>query len=197
MANIQGTSGNNYLVGTQGSDQIYGYAGNDTIIGGAGNDYLVGGSGNDILTGGSGRDTFVLNYSGGGIDTITDFSVKNDVLKVTTSAIGSSQNKSTPSSLTNYEVIEDTGIYPSEYVIGTLSSLSNYKVFEDAAIDFTKFTTGSLTLGSSDASKAANFFTYDASTGALFYLNQQLASLPLNLDWNTAVVVAARNSNGQ
>ena len=172
MAIIQGTSGNDYLAGTQGNDQIYGNAGNDTLIGGAGNDYLVGGGGNDILTGGSGRDTFVLNYSGGGIDRITDFSVINDILKITTSTISS-----------------------SKYIIGTPSSLTNYEVIEDAGVDSTKFTTRSLTLGSSDASKPANFFTYNASTGALFYLNQQLAWLPRNLDWNSTIVVASRNNN--
>ncbi|WP_375512884.1 calcium-binding protein [uncultured Nostoc sp.] len=177
MANIQGTSGNDYLAGTQGSDQIYGNAGDDTLIGGAGNDYLVGEAGNDILTGGNGRDTFVLNYSGGGIDTITDFSVSNDILKVTTSTIGA-----------------------SNYLIGTRSSLSNsslsnYEVIEDGAIDSTKFTTRSLTLGSSNASQSANIFTYNASTGALFYLNQQIAWLPPNLNWNTAVVVASKTTN--
>ncbi len=172
MANIQGNSGNNYLAGTQGSDQIYGYEGDDTLIGGAGNDYLVGGSGNDILTGGSGRDTFVLNYSGGGIDTITDFSVSDDVLKVTTSTIGA-----------------------SKYLIGTRSSLSNYEVIEDVGVVSTKFTNRSLTLGSSNTSQSASIFTYNASTGALFYLSQQIAWLSPNLDWNTAVVVAARTSN--
>ncbi|MEH2317600.1 MAG: hypothetical protein V7K24_10855 [Nostoc sp.] len=169
METIEGTSGNDYLTGgTQGNYQIYGYEGNDTLIGGSGDDYLVGGDGNDILTGGAGRDTFVLNYSGGGIDTITDFSVDDDVLKITTPMIGY-----------------------SEFVIGTPSSLSNYDLGEDAAIDSTKFTTGSLTLGASDASKPSDIFTYNANTGALFYSNQQLAWLPLNLDWNNTVLVPA------
>ncbi|MCC5606526.1 hypothetical protein LC612_06915 [Nostoc sp. CHAB 5834] len=172
MATLYGTSANNYLVGTSVNDQIYGYAGNDTLIGGAGNDYLEGGSGNDYLTGSSGRDTFVLNYSGGGIDTITDFSVNNDILKVTTSTISASKYViGTPSSLSN-------------------SSLSNYEAIEDAAIVSTKLTNSSLTLGSSNASQSTtNIFTYNASTGALFYLNQQLAWLPRNLNWNGAIVV--------
>ena len=172
MANIQGTSRNDYLTGTQGSDQIYGNAGNDTLIGGAGNDYLVGESGNDILTGGIGRDTFVLNYSGGGIDRITDFSVSNDILKVTTSSISA-----------------------SNYLIGTPSSLRNYEQVEDGAIDSTNFTTRSQTLGSSTASRSANIFTYNASTGALFYSNQQIAWLPCYLDWNSTTVVASRTNN--
>lgn len=172
MAIIHGTSGNNYLTGTQGNDQIYGYAGNDTLIGGAGNDNLVGGGGNDLLTGGSGRDTFVLNYSGGGIDTITDFSVTNDILKVTTSTISS-----------------------SKYVIGTRSNVTDYQAIEDSATDSAEFKTRPLTLGSSDVSKSASFFTYNASTGALFYLSQQLAWLPRNLDWNSTVVVPLRTDS--
>jgi Ca2+-binding RTX toxin-like protein len=157
VGNIYGTSGNDNLTGTQGDDQIYGYGGND---------YLVGGGGNDILTGGTGRDTFVLYYSGGGIDRITDFSVSNDILKVTTSSISSSQ-----------------------YVIGTLSSLSNYEVSKDTGISSTNLANRSLTVESSSSGSSANIFTYNASTGALFYLNQQLAWLPTNLNWNFAVVV--------
>ncbi|MEH2412684.1 calcium-binding protein [Nostoc sp.] len=196
METIEGTSGNDYLTaGTQGNYQIYGYEGNDTLIGGSGDDYLdggdgddslvggdgndvltggsgsdtlVGGDGNDVLTGGSGSDTFVLNYSGGGIDRITDFSVDDDVLQITTPVIGFSQ-----------------------YVIGRPSSLTNYELPEDAAIVSTKFTTPSLTLGLSNASNPSDIFTYNANTGALFYMNQQLAWLPIHLDWNNAVVVPA------
>ncbi|WP_308189859.1 hypothetical protein [Nostoc sp. XA010] len=172
MANIQGNSANNYLAGTQGSDQIYGYEGDDTLIGGLGNDNLVGGGGNDILTGGSGRDTFVLNYSSGGIDRIKDFSVSNDVLKVTTSTISASR-----------------------YLIGTRASLSNYEVGEDAGMVSPKSTNRSVTLGSSNTSRSSSLFTYEASTGALFYLDQQIAWLSPNLNWNTAVVVASRTNN--
>ncbi|MEH1942403.1 MAG: hypothetical protein V7L01_19615 [Nostoc sp.] len=166
MAIIQGTSGNDNLTGTQVNDQVYGNGGDDILTGGAGNDNLVGGSGNDNLTGGIGRDTYVLQYSGGGIDRIPDFSVNDDILKVTTSTISS-----------------------SNYLIGTQSSLTNYQVIEDGAIDSTKFATRSLTLGSSNISQSSSIFTYNASTGALFYSSQQLAWLPPNLNWNGVVVV--------
>ncbi|MBW4423278.1 MAG: hypothetical protein KME50_02125 [Nostoc desertorum CM1-VF14] len=86
---IEGTPGNDYLTTIQANEQIYGYEGDDTLIGGPDKDYLVGGGGNDILTGGSGRDTFILDYSGGGIDTITDFSFNNDIVKITTPIIPS------------------------------------------------------------------------------------------------------------
>ncbi|MCC5615375.1 hypothetical protein LC605_09865 [Nostoc sp. CHAB 5836] len=75
---IYGTNGNDNLTGTSGSDHIYGYEGNDTLTGGSGNDVLIGGLGDDILSGGPGRDVFVMYYSGGGIDRITDFSPKED-----------------------------------------------------------------------------------------------------------------------
>ncbi|MCC5614211.1 hypothetical protein LC605_03795 [Nostoc sp. CHAB 5836] len=87
MAIIYGTSGNDYLTGTEEKNRIYGYLGDDILIGGSGRDHLLGEDGNDILTGGTGRDTFVVNYSGGGIDTITDFSVNDDILEITTSSI--------------------------------------------------------------------------------------------------------------
>ncbi len=49
MANIVGTSGNEYLEGTGESDFIDGADGNDTLVGGAGNDTIVGGNGNDTV----------------------------------------------------------------------------------------------------------------------------------------------------
>ena len=49
------------------------------IDGGGGNDMLTGGSGNDILTGGDGDDTFVFGANSGD-DTVTDFSLADDVL---------------------------------------------------------------------------------------------------------------------
>ena len=74
---------NNYLLGTSGNDDIIGSRGNDTLVGGAGDDTLVGGAGNDTLNGGAGADTFVLSYINGGIDTITNFLVNNDVISIT------------------------------------------------------------------------------------------------------------------
>ena len=168
---IYGTSGNDYLTGTE-ENTIYGDEGDDTLIGGSGQDYLVGKGGNDILTGGSGQDTFVLNYSGGGIDTIKDFSVTNDILKVTTSTISS-----------------------SKFVIGARANVTDYEAIEDPATDSTEFKTRPLTLGSSSVSKSASFFTYDPSTGALSYLSQQLAWLPRNLDWNSTVVVPLKTDS--
>ncbi len=56
--------------------------GHDLVQGGAGRDTIHAGGGNDTLTGGAGADVFV--FHGGGIDhdTITDFTVGRDVLRL-------------------------------------------------------------------------------------------------------------------
>ena len=165
---IQGTSGNDSLLGTQANDQIYGYggadtlrggAGYDTLIGGAGDDSLVGGSGNDFLTGGSGRDTFVLDSSGSsGIDRITEFSVEDDLLKITTSTI-SSTNAISPSyegdsSLMDRKLAPPIGSEPSvtQAIVGAGIGLPSY-------------------------------LTYYANTGSLWYYSRQLAWLPIDLNF--------------
>ena len=99
---IVGNSANNSLKGGKGADKLYGGAGNDTLLGGAGadslfgetgndllkgdagNDTLSGGSGNDTLTGGAGNDVFV--YSAGK-DTITDYTAKQDKIKISSGTI--------------------------------------------------------------------------------------------------------------
>ena len=49
------------------------------IYGGAGDDTIDGGAGDDLLTGGEGEDVFFFDTDGGN-DTITDFSVTEDVI---------------------------------------------------------------------------------------------------------------------
>lgn len=77
-------STNDSLVGGDDNDSLTGGSGYDTLAGGFGNDTLVGGFDNDTLDGGAAADTFVLYFSGGGIDNISDFSVSEDVIDVTT-----------------------------------------------------------------------------------------------------------------
>ena len=184
MATIDGTFGDDYLTGTEKDDEIYGYEGNDTLIGGLGKDNLVGGDGNDTLTGGKGKDTFVLYYSGGGIDRITDFSVKEDRIDVI-----SASHKSKPvySGLTEGAAIDSTQFTTSPLTLGASKDIVTYSgLTESIAIDSTEFTTSPLTLGSSNVVPLqGGIFTYDTNTGALFYGQQQLAWLPPNLDWPT------------
>jgi Ca2+-binding RTX toxin-like protein len=57
---------------------------NNTLLGGNGNDVLAGGLGNDTLTGGAGQDTFAFNsaISAANIDTLTDFKVADDTIRL-------------------------------------------------------------------------------------------------------------------
>ncbi|WP_268995438.1 M10 family metallopeptidase C-terminal domain-containing protein [Microvirga roseola] len=79
---LDGLRGNDSLWGRGGQDAIYGGYGNDKIYGESGSDVLGGGRGRDTLTGGSGKDFFVFEskVSKSEIDTITDFSTKDDTI---------------------------------------------------------------------------------------------------------------------
>ena len=82
---VVGDNLDNRLFGQGGIDTIYGQAGNDILDGGAGNDFLAGGLGNDNLTGGANNDTFFFNTTlnaATNVDTITDFSVPNDTIRL-------------------------------------------------------------------------------------------------------------------
>lgn len=63
---------------------ITGNSGKNVLSGEAGNDTLSGGGGADRLTGGSGKDQFLFNSSlgGGNIDTITDYNVADDTIRL-------------------------------------------------------------------------------------------------------------------
>ena len=92
---IKGGDGNDSLLGEGGKDKVWGGKGNDALLGGGGGDKLKGGDGNDEISGGGGKDTiwgdrgkdtltgggskdvFVVKAKGG-LDTITDLSIKQD-----------------------------------------------------------------------------------------------------------------------
>ena len=125
------------LTGTdQSSDDIYGYEGNDTLmglscndtlVGGLGNDKLEGGRGNDTLTGNEGMDTFVLYYSEGGIDTITDFSNNDhDQIIVTSAPIvsGASLSFQTSASVISPPSISSNNVCKNATVV--LQDVFNY-----------------------------------------------------------------------
>jgi len=81
---LYGGNGYDNLWGGLGADQLYGGIGNDSLRGLDGNDWLNGGDGNDLLIGGAGADTFVFNTAlgAGNIDTISDFSVIDDTIRL-------------------------------------------------------------------------------------------------------------------
>ena len=64
----------------------------NSIKGGSAADTLIGGKGNDTLTGGKSNDVFVYS-NGDGNDVITDYTAKQDKIKLTRGAISSSSIK--------------------------------------------------------------------------------------------------------
>jgi Ca2+-binding RTX toxin-like protein len=78
LLNIENLSGSIY------NDVLLGNTANNTLLGGAGNDLLAGGLGNDTLIGGAGKDTFAFNSTlgAGNIDTLTDFNVADDTIRL-------------------------------------------------------------------------------------------------------------------
>ncbi|PVE23397.1 hypothetical protein DC522_16180 [Microvirga sp. KLBC 81] len=71
------------LTGNSLNNDIDGNAGKNTLKGGTGNDSLDGGAGNDTLVGGLGKDVFVFSDKLSkltNIDTVMDFSVKDDTI---------------------------------------------------------------------------------------------------------------------
>ena len=74
---VTGGTANDIITGSYDGDTLTGGAGNDTLSGGAGADSITGGAGADTLTGGAGVDIFNLVTSGGGVDTITDFTANS------------------------------------------------------------------------------------------------------------------------
>jgi VCBS repeat-containing protein len=78
---LYGENGNDHLYGGESIDKLFGGNGNDLLDGGDGNDFLYGELGDDTLTGGLGKDQFWFGKSGG-TDTITDFTVGEDLICV-------------------------------------------------------------------------------------------------------------------
>jgi Ca2+-binding RTX toxin-like protein len=78
---IEGGAGNDQLFGNSFDDTLRGGAGEDRLNAGGENDVLDGGTGNDLMKGGGGADVFEF-ADGDGADTISDFAVSEDVLRL-------------------------------------------------------------------------------------------------------------------
>lgn len=78
---MKGKGGGDDMKGGKGNDRMFGQGGKDDIDGGAGRDKINGGKGDDVLTGGAKKDTFLFRR-GDGDDTITDFKVGVDLIKI-------------------------------------------------------------------------------------------------------------------
>ncbi|MBB4020802.1 MULTISPECIES: calcium-binding protein [Actibacterium] len=79
---LKGGNKSDVVNGGDGADKLFGQGGVDTLLGGKGQDKLNGGAGNDVLTGGGGGDVFIFDHGKMGDDTITDFQVKLDSIKI-------------------------------------------------------------------------------------------------------------------
>lgn len=79
-----GGGGGDVLLGQGGVNNLRGEGGNDVLLGGANVDTLTGGSGLDTLIGGAGGDFFIFNSTPGAanLDTIADFNVVNDIIRL-------------------------------------------------------------------------------------------------------------------
>lgn len=78
-----GDNGEDVLHGGAGNDTLYGGYGDDVLYGGDDDDILIAGIGQDSLTGGAGNDQFFLNAFDDYTNTINDFTLGEDVIKIT------------------------------------------------------------------------------------------------------------------
>ena len=86
VGNVSLGSGDDVFDGSLGiyKGNVTGGEGNDRIICGAGNQTISGNAGMDVLTGGKGKDIFYFNtaLAGDNVDAITDFNVRDDLLRL-------------------------------------------------------------------------------------------------------------------
>ncbi|WP_414756384.1 VCBS domain-containing protein, partial [Anabaena sp. CCY 9910] len=107
-----GGIGSDNVSGGAGNDTISGFGGNDKLTGNDGDDILVGGAGNDNLTGGNGKDIFDFSSPlSDGIDTITDFSVTDDKIRVDAAGFGGG--------------LVAGVLLPTQFVLGTVAQNEN------------------------------------------------------------------------
>ena len=97
LLSVVGTGMATLTAGTADTDLLFGGAGPTTLIAGTGNDYLFAGAGtttfidnrgNDYMKGGPGTDTFTFADIHPGHDTIVNFKVGSDVLKIASNLDG-------------------------------------------------------------------------------------------------------------
>lgn len=106
---VTGTSDAEIIKTTPNDDYIDAGGGDDIINGLGGDDYIYSNEGSDSITGGDGSDFFVFDLTQKGVDTITDFNIQEDKIKL------SSQNVS----VANIEGEETLVLYEDEdsYII--------------------------------------------------------------------------------
>ncbi|GHF25570.1 serralysin [Kordiimonas sediminis] len=116
-----GGAGDDRLWGGNGEDLIYNGAGNDHVIGGYGNDTLWGGGGNDTLAGSGGQDVFAFSASTG-VDVVEDFTVSEDILDLSETALASVPDFSSIAVQTDTGLFVDLGGGNSILLLGLTST---------------------------------------------------------------------------
>lgn len=180
---IYAKAGNDYVNGQRGNDRLYGEAGNDSLLGASGNDYLNGGSGKDKLYGEAGNDNLdgltgndsldggigadiLLGYDG---NDYLNGSNGNDLLKGQagndTLIGGSGRDRLTGGAGADKFVFDS----PSEGI----DTIPDFKHSEGDKIQVSAS-------GFGIRQDQYDKFTFNRSTGALFFEQTQLASLELN-----------------
>ena len=107
------------LNGGTGNDTVTGGRGNDTLLGGAGNDVINGGLGSDALTGNAGTDFFVFNtaLSAANVDSIVDFSVVDDTIRLENNGIFTILNTGTLNAANFIANLDGIALDADDYVI--------------------------------------------------------------------------------
>ena len=136
---LYGDQGNDYLDGGIGNDILNGYGGNDTLYGGTGDDRLFGGNGDDELHGGSGNDTLYGGTGGdvfwydGGNDTIYDYEVGTDIIRLSTADIwmGDIVGKDVKLTLSNGNIITVKNVAEETWVMRCFEAIKMELVLFD------------------------------------------------------------------
>lgn len=154
---LGGENGDDYLNGGAGNDKLYGQSSNDALLGWIGNDSLYGAGGNDILLGWDGND-YLTGANG---NDIIKGQVGNDTL-----AGGPGNDRLTGAAGA------DTFVFysPSE-------GIDTILLFSKSESDKIQVSASGFGIGQDQYDK----FTYNSSTGALFFEQTQLASLQPSL----------------
>lgn len=154
---LRGENGDDYLNGGTDNDKLYGQSGNDALLGWIGNDSLDGGAGDDILLGWDGNDYL----SGANGNDIIKGQVGNDTL-----AGGSGNDRLTGG------VGADTFVFysPSD-------GIDTILLFTKSESDKIQVSASGFGIGQGQYDK----FTYNSSTGVLFFEQTQLALLQPNV----------------